>query len=111
MWSGKAPREVSRWLTLFRLSAFMSRKLLKFDVEYLHGPSLRLLYDEIFAREEYLFETSTPQPVIFDCGANIGMATPFFKWLYPESRVMCVEADPRTSGCCSAIFNRTTCRA
>ena len=35
---------------------------------------MRLLYDEIFAREEYLFGSSTTQPVIFDRGANIGMA-------------------------------------
>jgi FkbM family methyltransferase len=65
-------------------------------MEYLHGESLRLLYDEIFAREEYLFESSTQQPVIFDCGANIGMATLFFKWLYPESTVVSFEADPTT---------------
>jgi FkbM family methyltransferase len=96
LWSGKAPHKLSRWLTLCRLSAFLSRKLLKFDVEYLHGQSLRILYDEIFAREEYLFESSAPQPVIFDCGANIGMATLFFKWLYPESTVMSFEADPTT---------------
>lgn len=98
MWSGKAPHKLSRWLTLCRLSAFLSGKLLNFNVEYLHGQSLRLLYDEIFAREEYLFESSTPQPVIFDCGANIGMATLFFKWLYPESTVMSFEADPTTFG-------------
>jgi FkbM family methyltransferase len=98
MWSGKAPHKLSRWLTLCRLSAFVSGKLLNFDVEYLHGQSLRLLYDEIFAREEYLFESPTAQPVIFDCGANIGMTTLFFKWLYPESTVVSFEADPTTFG-------------
>jgi len=98
MWSGKAPHKLSRWLTLCRLSAFVSGKLLNFDVEYLYGPSLRILYDEIFAREEYLFESSTPRPVIFDCGANIGVATLFFKWLYPESTVTSFEADPTTFG-------------
>lgn len=98
LWSGRAPRKLPRWLTLCRLSAFLSGKLLNFDVKYLHGESLRLLYDEIFAREEYMFESSTPQPVIFDCGANIGMATLFFKWLYPESTVVSFEADPTTFG-------------
>jgi len=67
-------------------------------VEYLHGQTLRLLYDEIFSREEYLFESPTPRPVIVDCGANIGMATLFFKWLYPESTVTSFEADPTTFG-------------
>ncbi|HEX3351890.1 MAG TPA: FkbM family methyltransferase [Terriglobales bacterium] len=96
LWTGKAPRKFSRWLTLCRLSAFLSGKVLNFDVQYLHADSLRLLYDEIFAREEYLFESSTAKPVIFDCGANIGMATLFFKWLYPESTVLSFEADPTT---------------
>jgi FkbM family methyltransferase len=96
IWAGKAPHKLSRWMTLCRLSAFLSGKILNFDVEYLHGQSLRNLYDEIFAREEYLFESSTSNPVIFDCGANIGMATLFFKWLYPESTVFSFEADPTT---------------
>jgi FkbM family methyltransferase len=96
VWTGKAPHKFSRWLTLCRLATLVSGKILNFDVEYLHGDSLRLLYDEIFAREEYLFESSARQPVIFDCGANIGMATMFFKWLYPESTVVSFEADPTT---------------
>jgi FkbM family methyltransferase len=96
VWTGKAPHKFSRWLALCRLATLVSGKILNFDVEYLHGDSLRLLYDEIFAREEYLFESPTQQPVIFDCGANIGMATMFFKWLYPESTVVSFEADPTT---------------
>jgi len=96
MWSGRAPHKFSRWLTLCRLYASPSGKVLNFDVEYLRKESMRYLYDEIFAREEYLFESSTPKPVILDCGANIGMATLFFKWLYPESTIVSFEADPTT---------------
>jgi FkbM family methyltransferase len=33
-------------------------------------------------------------PAIFDCGANIGMATLYFKWLYPNARIEAFEADP-----------------
>jgi FkbM family methyltransferase len=96
MWSGRAPHKFPRWLTLCRLYASPSGRILNFDVEYLRKESLRYLYDEIFAREEYLFESSTPKPVILDCGANIGMATLFFKWLYPESTIISFEADPTT---------------
>jgi FkbM family methyltransferase len=96
LWKGKAPRKLPRWLTLCRLSLFLSRSVLDFDIEYLNPESLRQLYAEIFAREEYLFESATPQPLILDCGANIGMATLFFKWLYPESTVIAFEADPTT---------------
>jgi FkbM family methyltransferase len=34
--------------------------------------------------------------VILDCGANIGMATLFFKWLYPNARIDAFEPDPKT---------------
>jgi FkbM family methyltransferase len=31
-----------------------------------------------------------------DCGANIGLATLFFKRLYPESEIHAFEPDPET---------------
>ena len=31
-----------------------------------------------------------------DCGANIGMAVLYFKWLYPDARVWAFEPEPRT---------------
>ena len=34
--------------------------------------------------------------MIFDCGANIGIATLYFKWLYPNSEIHVFEADPET---------------
>jgi FkbM family methyltransferase len=96
LWSGEGPRKFSRWINLFRLSLWPSRRILGFDVQCL-SPHLKLhLYHEIFAREEYLFPCDTETPVILDCGANIGMATMFFKWLYPRSKVTAFEPDPAT---------------
>ena len=57
---------------------------------------MAFLFGEIFVRGEYTFETSSASPVILDCGANIGMATIFFKWLYPKSIVYAFEPDPKT---------------
>jgi len=65
-------------------------------VQYLSAYSLRILYREIFVKEEYLFPCDTETPVIFDCGANIGMATLYFKWLFPRSKIVGFEPDPTT---------------
>ena len=55
---------------------------------------MRLL-DEIFGRRIYAFKTSNLRPLILDLGANIGMSILFFKELYPESRIIAFEPDPR----------------
>ena len=54
------------------------------------------LFREVFVRHEYYFKTTKRIPVIFDCGANIGMATFFFKWLYPQSEIHVFEPDKAT---------------
>lgn len=54
------------------------------------------LFEEIFFRNEYMVKFSNPNPVIFDCGAHIGMATIFFKWVYPDSTIYSFEPDKQT---------------
>ncbi len=51
------------------------------------------IYD-IFLYETYKFEADTETPVIFDCGANIGISCLYFKQLYPKSKIKAFEADP-----------------
>jgi FkbM family methyltransferase len=66
------------------------------------GPELRLTdpatvgvqYRAIFEREEYRFDAGTDTPLILDCGANIGLATIYWKRLYPASTIIAFEADP-----------------
>jgi FkbM family methyltransferase len=83
-------KKAALWLNLLH----PSRKMLGFDITYFDGPGLRHLYREIFARQYYFFRARTDSPVIFDCGANIGMATLYFKWLYPKARIDAFEPDP-----------------
>jgi FkbM family methyltransferase len=53
---------------------------------------------EIFADEFYAFNanaaTPGPNPVIFDCGANIGTSVVYFRQQHPTARIVAFEADP-----------------
>lgn len=57
-------------------------------------PNFRVLTKDIFRRRIYHFEAHRTDPVILDCGANIGMATLYFKRVYPGARVISFEPDP-----------------
>jgi len=50
---------------------------------------------EIYVEEFYCFPTKNNQkPVIFDCGANMGLSCMYFKQKYPSSKILAFEADP-----------------
>ena len=57
-------------------------------------PSFMDHYKSIITEEIYNFKAKTNQPVIYDCGANIGISILYFKMLYPESKIIAFEADP-----------------
>jgi FkbM family methyltransferase len=50
--------------------------------------------DEIFVGQIYKFQTENVNPVIIDCGANIGLATLYFKMNFPHATVIAFEPDP-----------------
>lgn len=58
--------------------------------------SVFFLFREIFIGGEYNFRVKGSGFSIMDCGANIGLATLFFKWRYPGSTVHAFEPDPET---------------
>jgi FkbM family methyltransferase len=70
--------------------------MMGFGIAHFDRPTLKHLYREIFARQQYYFRAECEAPLILDCGANIGMASLYFKWLYPKSRVRAFEPDPAT---------------
>jgi len=49
---------------------------------------------EIFESQEYFFSSLTHAPKILDCGSHIGLATLYFKKLFPSSSITCVEPIP-----------------
>lgn len=61
--------------------------------------NLCILFREIFVQEEYqYFSTASNNPVIVDCGANIGMATLYLKWRFPNATIHSFEPDPSAFG-------------
>lgn len=50
--------------------------------------------NEIFKEHIYKFQTTKKEITIIDCGANIGLATLFFKMNFPDSKVIAFEPDP-----------------
>lgn len=51
-------------------------------------------FKEIFADESYKFESELTDPVIYDCGSNIGLSCIYFKKLFPAAIIKAFEADP-----------------
>ena len=50
-------------------------------------------FKEIFLLEAYKFDCVKSEPIIIDCGANIGVSCLYFKKIYPKSKIIAVEAD------------------
>jgi FkbM family methyltransferase len=55
--------------------------------------SFAAMYEEIFFRNVYTFESTTKNPFIIDCGANIGVSILFFKNMYPDAEILAFEPD------------------
>jgi FkbM family methyltransferase len=54
----------------------------------------------IFVAGTMRFAADRPDPRILDCGANIGLASLYFKRLYPKARITAFEADPALAAIC-----------
>lgn len=102
--SGHTPRNKSRiffsWLKINLKFLFSSgnksERIFGYKIDAFDYGTIRALFEEVFYRNEYLFNSKNKKPVIFDCGANIGFTTIFLKWLYPESEIYAFEPDKRT---------------
>lgn len=58
------------------------------------GPNFYVLYNDIFVHGIYHFEAQRSDPLILDCGSNIGMSILYFKHIYPQARIVGFEPDP-----------------
>ncbi len=72
------------------MQAYWKNQLLEYDQE----EEFRDLKREILDGGIYWFEAEREDPVIIDAGAHIGLATVYFKWLYPGSSITAFEPNP-----------------
>ncbi len=62
-------------------------------------------YYELFRGRCYDFEVTRAQPVIVDCGGNIGMSVARFKQLAPGAQITVYEADPQVAALLAGNVN------
>ncbi len=55
------------------------------------------MFEEIFVYQFYFFKSKNSQPFILDVGAHWGLAAHYFKWLYKDAFITCIEAHPETA--------------
>lgn len=96
----KNQREFMRLVCLYGdKPRYQSRviKFLKYNVAVPDCLSFVWQFKEIFADENYRFGSNSASPLIYDCGANIGLSCIYFKELFPLSKIKAFEADPAIS--------------
>jgi FkbM family methyltransferase len=74
--------------------------LTPYEFEYADAMTAWPQWDEIFVRSSLRFDSAASQPRILDCGANIGLASLYFKMRFPEARITAFEADPSLAAMC-----------
>ena len=67
---------------------------LGYDIRINDGPNLCVLFKDVFCRKIYHFDAARDDPVILDCGSNIGMSILYFRYVWPQARITAFEPDP-----------------
>lgn len=86
-----------KYIKYERYTSVKNVRFLNYQIDIIDNLSFIYQFREIFVNEIYKFKTQRSKPVIYDCGANIGLGILFFKKVYPEARIIAFEADPLIS--------------
>ena len=74
-------------------------RMMDYDLRYSDLLSFCFQWQDIFVKRVLAFESDAPTPPrILDCGANVGLASLFFRRLFPDARITAFEADPSVFG-------------
>jgi len=68
--------------------------MMEYELQYSDLLSFCPQWQDIFVKRALDFAAASPAPRILDCGANIGVASLFFRRRYPAARITAFEADP-----------------
>ncbi|MFI5179368.1 MAG: hypothetical protein ACHQO8_12420, partial [Vicinamibacterales bacterium] len=69
-------------------------RMLDYEIRYADLLSFCPQWQDIFVKRVLDFRCATDAPRILDCGANVGLASLFFRRAYPKARITAFEADP-----------------
>jgi len=92
--------EVAAWRRAWRLAEATPRfragtiRMMDYELQYADLMSFCPQWRDIFVKRTLDFAARSPAPRILDCGANVGLASLFFKRRYPQARITAYEADP-----------------
>ena len=64
-------------------------------IHYIRPYEVLHTWRDIFENEIYKFSASSDQPLIIDCGSNIGISILYYKTLYPSATVIAFEPDKK----------------
>jgi FkbM family methyltransferase len=73
----------------------LTTTLLDHPTRLVDAASFLSAYRSIFEDEIYSFEPSGQSPVIIDGGANVGLATLYWKKRWPDAEIIAFEPDPQ----------------
>jgi len=79
--------------------------MMEYDLQYSDLLSFCPQWQDIFVRRTLDFTTAAPQPRILDCGANVGVASLFFRRRYANAHITAFEADPALFALLDANLN------
>ena len=65
-----------------------------YKINYINQADFIQMDNEIFKHGIYNFNCDSNKPVIIDAGANIGIATLYFKREFKFSKIICFECNP-----------------
>ena len=78
-----------------RFFHYKNERFLGYRVETPEWFDFYLKFRELFVRNVYYFSTAESSPMIVNCGGNVGYSTLYFKYLYPNAKVMVFEPNMR----------------
>lgn len=92
--------EIAAWKCAWHLAETTPRftpgtiRMMDYDLRYSDLMSMCPQWRDIFVTRSLDFVSASSAPRILDCGANVGLASLFFKRRYPHARITAYEADP-----------------